>query len=155
MVKTLHESVRQQIEKRNRVCATKANNGRKHVVFQPSNWVWVHMSKERFPAHRKSKLQPQGDGPFQILERIDDNAYKVDLPGEYGVSVTFNVYDLTLFDVGDDSRLKREGMMRISSAPSVIMPTTHWRCQLGQSQELGQKSLKKHRIGLFRTYETK
>jgi len=82
VVKTLHESVRQQIEKRNRVCATKANNGRKHVVFQPSNWVWVHMSKERFPAHRKSKLQPQGDGPFQILERIDDNAYKVDLLGD-------------------------------------------------------------------------
>jgi hypothetical protein len=40
------------------------------------------MSKERFPAHRKSKLQPQGDGPFQILERIDDNAYKVDLLGD-------------------------------------------------------------------------
>jgi hypothetical protein len=26
------------------------------------------------------------------------------LPGEYGVSATFNVYDLTLFDVGNDSR---------------------------------------------------
>ena len=25
-------------------------------------------------------------------------------PGEYGVSTTFNVSDLTLFDVGDDSR---------------------------------------------------
>ena len=62
------------------------------------------MRKERFPAHRKSKLQPQGDGPFQILERINDNAYKVDLPGKYGVSATFNVSDLTLFDVGDDSR---------------------------------------------------
>jgi hypothetical protein len=31
--------------------------GRKHVVFQPNDWVWVHMPKERFPAHRKSKLQ--------------------------------------------------------------------------------------------------
>jgi len=62
------------------------------------------MHKERFPANRKSKLQPRGDGPFQILERINDNAYKVDLPGEYGVSVTFNISDLTLFDVGDDSR---------------------------------------------------
>jgi hypothetical protein len=72
--------------------------------FSPRDWVWVHMRKERFPAHRKSKLQPRGDGPFLILERINDNAYKVDLPGEYGVSVTFNVSDLTLFDVGDDSR---------------------------------------------------
>ena len=35
---------------------------------------------------------------------INGNAYKVDLPGEYGVGVTFNVFDLTLFDVGNDSR---------------------------------------------------
>jgi hypothetical protein len=64
VVKTLHESVRQQIEKRNRVYATKANKGRKHVVFQPDGWVWVHMHKKRFSAHRKSKLQPREDWPF-------------------------------------------------------------------------------------------
>ena len=51
VVKLLHESVRQRIEKRNRVYATKANKGRKHVVFQPGDWVWVHMRKERFPGH--------------------------------------------------------------------------------------------------------
>jgi hypothetical protein len=28
----------------------------------------------------------------------------VDLPNEYGVSATFNVSDLSLFDVGDDSK---------------------------------------------------
>jgi hypothetical protein len=33
-----------------------------------------------------------------------ESAYKVDLPGEYGVSATFNVSDLTLFGVGNDSR---------------------------------------------------
>jgi hypothetical protein len=64
----------------------------------------VHMRNERFPAYRKSKLQPRGDGPFQIFKRINDNAYKVDLPCEYSVSVTFNVSNFTLFDVGDDSR---------------------------------------------------
>ena len=58
------------------------------------------------PAHRKSKLQPRGDEPFQILKRINDNAYKVDLLGEYGVSITFNVSDFTLFDVGDDLKKK-------------------------------------------------
>jgi len=30
-----------------------------------------------------------------VLERIDDNASKVDLPGDYGVSATFNVADLS------------------------------------------------------------
>jgi hypothetical protein len=48
---------------------------------------------------------PRGDGPYQIIERINDNAYKVDLPSEYGVSDTFNISNLSLFDVGDDSRL--------------------------------------------------
>ncbi|KAI5658091.1 hypothetical protein M9H77_26884 [Catharanthus roseus] len=38
---------------------------------------------ERFPQQRKSKLDDRGDGPFQILEKINDNAYKVDLPGHY------------------------------------------------------------------------
>ena len=62
------------------------------------------MHKERFPAHRKSKLQPRGDGPFQVLARVNDNAYKLDLPVEYNVSTTFNVSDLSPFDVADDLR---------------------------------------------------
>ena len=76
------------------------------MIFQLGDWVWVHFCKERFPLQRKSKLNPRGDGPFQILERINDNAYRVDLPGEYNISSTFNVADLSPFDVGDafDSR---------------------------------------------------
>jgi len=75
------------------------------VRFEPGDWVWVHMRKERFPEQRRLKLMPRGDGPYQIIERINDNACKVDLPGEYGVSATFNFSDLSSFDVGDDSRL--------------------------------------------------
>jgi hypothetical protein len=30
--------------------------------------------------------------------------YKIDLSGEYGVSATFNIFYLYLFDVGDDLR---------------------------------------------------
>ena len=49
-------------------------------------------------------MLPRGDRPFQILECINDNANKLDFPGEYNVSATFNVTDLSSFDVGDDLR---------------------------------------------------
>ena len=58
-------------------------------------------------------MNPRGDGPFQVLERIKDNAYKIDLLSDYGVSVTFKVSDLSpfVFDKVDDSRtnLSEEG----------------------------------------------
>ena len=52
------------------------------------------MRKERFPSKRKSKIMPRSEGPFEILEQVGPNAYKVDLPGDYGISATFNVADL-------------------------------------------------------------
>ena len=102
----LHERVKAQIEKKNESYTRQANKGHKKVVFQPGDWVWVHMRKERFPEQRKSKLQPRGDGPFQVLERINDNAYKIEFPGEYNVSTTFNVSNLTLFDADGEADLK-------------------------------------------------
>ena len=103
-VKQINEKARLNIERRTEQYAKQANKGRRQVVFEPGDWVWVHMRKERFPSQRRSKLLPRGDGPFQVLERINDNAYKLDLPGEYNVSATFNVTDLSPFDVGDDLR---------------------------------------------------
>ena len=58
------------------------------------------MRKNRFTSKWKSKLQERGDDHFQVLEHINYNAYKIDLPLDYGVSKTFNVTDLTLCDVG-------------------------------------------------------
>ncbi|XP_065874792.1 uncharacterized protein [Euphorbia lathyris] len=82
MVLKLHEQVKQQLEKKNEHYAKQANKGRQCVLFEPGDWVWLHMRKERFPAQRKSKLHPRGDGPFQVVARIGDNAYKLDLPGD-------------------------------------------------------------------------
>ena len=44
---------------------------------------------------------PQADGPFEVLERINDNAYKVGFPGDYGVSATFNVDNLQAYHKDD------------------------------------------------------
>jgi hypothetical protein len=49
------------------------------LIFEPGDLVWLHLRKDRFPALRKSKLMPRADGPFKVLERINDNAYKCDI----------------------------------------------------------------------------
>ncbi|XP_043809768.1 uncharacterized protein LOC122723079 [Manihot esculenta] len=51
--------------------------------LMPLPLIWIHMRKERFPTQRKSKLDARGDGPYQVLKRINDNAYIIDLPGEF------------------------------------------------------------------------
>jgi len=51
------------------------------------------MRKGRFSSHRRYKLHPKRDGPFQFLERINDNTYKMNLPSEYRIGASFNVYD--------------------------------------------------------------
>ena len=91
-----------QIENQTKVYSTKGNRGRKQLVLNEGDWVWLHLRKDRFPTKRKSKLSPRGDGPFQVLERINNNAYKFDLPEEYGVSTTFNISDLIPFVGGAD-----------------------------------------------------
>ena len=65
------------------------------------DWVWIHLRKNRFTSKRKSKLQERGYGPFQVLKRINYNAYKIALPLDYDVSNTLNVTDLTMCDVGN------------------------------------------------------
>ncbi|CAL0305045.1 unnamed protein product [Lupinus luteus] len=81
-VQQLHEQVKIQIEKKNASYAKQANKGRKQMLFEPGDWVWVHMRKERFPEQRKSKLLPRGDGPFRVLQKVNDNAYKLELPSD-------------------------------------------------------------------------
>jgi len=96
-IKKLHHHIKHQIEKKVGKYAQHANKGRKALIFESGDWVWLHMRKDRFPTQRKSKLLPCGDGAFQIIKRINDNAYELDLPETYLMSHSFNVSDLTPF----------------------------------------------------------
>jgi len=100
-IKRLHETIRLKIEKSNASYQAQANRHKRRVVFQPEDLVWIQLRKERFPSKRKSKLMPTADGPFEILETVNDNAHKVNLLEDYGVSATFNVADLSPY-VEDD-----------------------------------------------------
>ncbi|GKB47893.1 hypothetical protein Tco_0898646 [Tanacetum coccineum] len=94
-VQQIHSQVRARIEQQNQKYKERADTHRKRVVFREGDLVWIRLGKERFPAGRFGKLQPRADGPFRVLKKINDNAYKIDLPGTYNVSATFNVADLS------------------------------------------------------------
>jgi len=67
---------------------------------------------------------PRADGPFEVLERINDNAYKVKLPGDYGVSATFNVADLSPYEADDyliDLRIKSSQQEEDDGGPSMSL----------------------------------
>lgn len=43
--------------------------------------MWVHLRKERFPSEIKNMLMPRVEGPYKVLGRVNDNAWKVELVG--------------------------------------------------------------------------
>jgi hypothetical protein len=91
----------------------------------------LHLSKDHFPTLRHSKLMPRAAGPFKVLTKINDNAYILYLPAEFGVSTSFNVADLKPY-VGEDeelpsrmtSVLEGEGDENINYNTSTSTPAT-------------------------------
>jgi len=71
---------------------------------------------------------PREDGPFEVLERINVNAYKINLPGDCGVSATFNIADLNPYledDHLDNLRAKSSQQGEDDGDPSMSMTNTH------------------------------
>ena len=97
----MHEQVCAKITAKTKIYERKSNKKRSKVIFEEGDLVWVHLRKERFPKEKKSKLLPRVDGPFQILKKISDNAYQLDLKGKSDISPSFNVSDLSPFFADD------------------------------------------------------
>jgi len=94
-IRKLHDQIRNQIEKTNEAYKARENKHRRQLEFQPGDLVWLHHRKKRFPSWRKNKLMPRSDGPFEVLEKVRSNSYKLQLPGDMAVSATFNIGDLS------------------------------------------------------------
>jgi hypothetical protein len=84
----LHEQTHQNITTANAKYQVAGSKGKKYVTFQSGDMVWLHLRKDCFPTLRRSKLMPRAAGPFKVLTKINDNAYILDLPAEFGVSTS-------------------------------------------------------------------
>nr|GEV38896.1 reverse transcriptase domain-containing protein [Tanacetum cinerariifolium] len=90
--------------KKRRICEMAKTQRTNSSLYHPLPVPVAPWIDECFPVGRFGKLQPRADRPFQVLKRINDNAYKIDLLGTYNVSTTFNVANLSLYvtDSEDD-----------------------------------------------------
>ena len=125
-MKKLHEDTRDTLEKHNQEHAMKMNKNKRPMIFEEGDLVWLHLRKDRFPEARKTKLHPRGDGPFKILKRINDNAYKVDISNSrHLVHDTFNVKDLSPYHGTSSDEDTQESRTTLSQegGDDVVRPT--------------------------------
>jgi hypothetical protein len=71
----------------------------------------------------------RADGPFKVIAKINDNAYKLELPTDFGtVSPTFNIVDLKPYFGEDDEVASRTTLIKEGEPdediPSIDTPAT-------------------------------
>jgi hypothetical protein len=106
----MHEITKLNIEKMNEKYHIAASKGRKEVKHESGDLVWLHLRKERFLEFRKSKLMSRAASPFKILAKINDNAYKLELPLKFEVNPSFNISDLRPYMGEEDEMLRTMSM---------------------------------------------
>ena len=65
--------------------------------FQVGDEVWLHISEQRFQGEVK-KLKPIQYGQFKILEKICNNAFRLDFPSYMQIYSVVNVDNLRLYE---------------------------------------------------------
>ena len=100
---------------------TAADVRRRCLVFDVGDLVWAYFTRDRMPAHTYIKLKSIKVGPLEVLERINDNAYRLKLPADINTSDVFNVKHLSRYvpaNTGSDSGSNPSNPASLSLAPT-------------------------------------
>ncbi|KAE8729552.1 hypothetical protein F3Y22_tig00003518pilonHSYRG00008 [Hibiscus syriacus] len=98
--------VKQTIHESNTKYKTRVDNHRRQVLFDVGDFVWVVLTRDRFPVGEYNKLKDRKIGPCEFVQKINDNAYRLPLPSHLKTSDVFNVKHLShCFVDSDDTTL--------------------------------------------------
>lgn len=100
-LKDTHEQVSTNLSHLAQKYKFSADSRRREVIFEPGDLVWVVLTKDRMPLHEYNKLRSRKIRPIQIIERINNNAYRLQLPPDIKTANVFNVKYLKRY-LGND-----------------------------------------------------
>ncbi|GKA94535.1 putative reverse transcriptase domain-containing protein [Tanacetum coccineum] len=86
----VHEAVRDNLVRAN----SKHKQDADQVDFEVGDFMWVVLTKDRFPVGEYNKLSTKKIGPLEIIGKIDSNAYRLKLPSHIRCCDVFNMKHL-------------------------------------------------------------
>lgn len=92
-MKDVHEEVKRCLSHSTEAYAIGANVWWKDRKFDIGEKVLIRLRPERFPPGSFIKLHAQGARPFKAAKKLGPNAYVIDLPLDYNISLVFNIKD--------------------------------------------------------------
>ncbi|KAA0040481.1 serine/threonine-protein kinase TIO-like [Cucumis melo var. makuwa] len=104
-IESLRKEVHDHLKETTQSYKRTADKKRRQAAFVEGDLVMIQLRKNRFPVGTYSKLKDRQFGPFQVLKKFGDNAYKVELPADLHIHPVFNVADLKYYYAPDDFKL--------------------------------------------------
>ncbi|KAL7583941.1 hypothetical protein Lser_V15G45461 [Lactuca serriola] len=92
-----HKAVYNNLTTSNNKYKLVADKKRRHVEFEVRDFVWAILTKERFSTGDYNKLKSKKIGPVEIIEKINPNAYRLQLQSHIRTTNVFNVKHLIPF----------------------------------------------------------
>ena len=90
----IHPKVKANLEVASSKYKAAADTRRRDVQFNVGNKVCAVLTKDRFPSKAYNKLKARKVVPLEVLEKINNNAYRLCLPPHMHTSDVYNVKHL-------------------------------------------------------------
>lgn len=109
-VTDIHAQVHDNLQLSSAKYKVDADRHRRNVQFKAGDRVWAVLTRERFSPGEYNKLKSRKVGPLTVLEKINDNAYHLQLPPSARYSDVFNVKHLIPFVAQDETEDPRSDL---------------------------------------------